>query len=251
VSGAGGPLAGRRVLVTRPRAQAAELIQLLAAAGADVVVAPTIRIAPPEDPQPLREAAAMPSRFDWVVFSSANAVDAYLDAVDAAGATPASTTRIAVVGSKTAARAHARGLEVAVTPPEFTAEHLVDALGPTTLRGARVLVPRADIGRDVLPQRLRAAGALVTEVIAYRTLAEEHAGPLPTVDAVLFSSGSSVRNFVAMYGADPLGSAVVAVIGPVTAAAASDLGIRVDVQPATYTTAAMVEALERYFKAGR
>ena len=261
------PLAGRRVLVTRPRAQAASLIQQLDAAGAIAIIASTIRVVPPEDRAPLLRAAADMSRFDWVVFSSANAVDAFVAAAaDATGPAPArlqwpDSLKAAAVGSRTAERLRFHGLEVAVVPAEFRGEALIEALaahGP--LSGTRVLLPRSEIGRDTIVLGLRAAGAIVTDVIAYRTIAESPDSNSPDVpgmlangelDVVTFTSGSAVRQFVQLYGPRVvalLGRAVVAVIGPVTAAAARELAIRVQVQPETYTAAALVAALEDYFR---
>ena len=251
------PLAGRRVLVTRPRAQAGELVAALEAAGATAVVAPTIRIAPPVDPAPLLQAAANVTQFDWIVFASANAVDALLDAV--ATTDGGELRSVAAVGSRTADQLRVRGVDVAVIPTEFTAEALVAALAARgSLQGARVLLPRSEIGRDVLAGGLRAAGATVTDVVAYRTIAADTGGG-PDVkqlladrqlDAVTFTSGSAVQHFVQLYGLDSIGllrQAAIAVIGPVTAEVARELGVGVDVQPATYTTAAMVDALGKYF----
>jgi uroporphyrinogen III methyltransferase/synthase len=253
-------LDGRRVLVTRPRAQASELVHLLEKAGAEVIVAPTIRIVPPENRQPLLDAATDSSRFDWIVFTSSNAVDAYAVALDDTGTHITAPARVCAVGARTAERLREHGLEVSLTPGEFRADALVDALladGPVA--GKRFLIPRADIGREVIADRLRAAGALVTDVIAYRTVAEDQTADMPDVrklladaalDAVTFTSGSAVRNFVQIHGEDSgrlLRSAVVAVIGPVTFAAAREFGITPAVQPETATAAAMVGALARYF----
>ena len=272
------PLTGRCVLVTRPRAQAADLIALLESAGARVVVAPTIRIAPPTDPVPLQRAAADLSRFDWIVFSSANGVDALFDATPGVARTLSSVAgtwsgprdtgpfevkpKVAAFGGRTADRLRSRGVDVAVVPDEFTAEALVRILTfQATVRGARVLLPRSEIGREVIGEGLRAAGAVVTDVIAYRTVAEaegedaavvKHALTEGRLDAVTFTSGSSVQYFVQMHGpeaVDLLRHTVVTVIGPVTADAARQLGITVHVQPSTYTSAAMVDALVSYFEA--
>lgn len=253
------PLAGRRVLVTRPRAQAGELVTLLEAAGATVIVAPTIRIVSPADPEPLRQAATAASTFDWVVFASANAVDAFLDAL---AATEGGELRaVAAVGSRTADQLRVRGVDVTVVPETFTADALVNALtSHGSLRDTRILLPRSEIGRTVIADGLRAAGAVVTEVVAYRTLADAQTDA-PDVkgllvarqlDAVTFTSGSAVQNFVQIHGPGIvalLQESVVAVIGPVTAEVARELGVTVHVQPATYTTSAMVEALGRHFAA--
>jgi uroporphyrinogen-III synthase len=271
------PLDGRCVLVTRPRAQATELIGLLESAGARVVVAPTVRIVPPTDPVPLQRVAADLAQFDWIVFSSANGVDALFDAIPAHDADPTAPVartlsaprnavrtdtlpKIAAVGTRTAERIRARGLEVTLVPDEFTAEGLVRGLtSRTNLAGARVLLPRSEIGREVIAEGLRAAGAVVTDVIAYRTVAEQEGDEAAVVrrllterglDAVTFTSGSAVQNFIQMYGPDIvelLRHTVVAVIGPVTAGVARELGLAVQVQPTTYTAAGMVETLSRHF----
>jgi uroporphyrinogen III methyltransferase / synthase len=257
-AGAAPPLAGRRVLITRPREQATALAQQLEAAGAIVIVSPTIRIVPPADPEPFLRAVSAITQFDWIVFASANAVDAVI----AAAADPASLRgpTIAAVGSRTADRLRAHGIDVAVVPAEFRAEALVEALtAHGRLSGTRVLLPRSEIGRETIAEGLRAAGALVTDVVAYRTVSESAEGTLDVrgmltdgqLDAVTFTSGSAVRSFAHTYGHDTvdlLRNAVVAVIGPVTADVAREVGIEVHVQPAVYTTAAMVEALADYFE---
>ena len=262
------PLNGRCVLVTRPRAQADELIAQLEAHGARVVVSPTIRIAAPVDPAPLSDAAAHLSEFDWVVFTSANAVDALLDAVhrrnEESRARPlvnqTMLPKVAAVGARTAERLRSRGIAVSVVPDEFTADGLLNALTTDVgITGARVLVPRSEIGRMVLADGLRAAGARVTEVIAYRTVPESTGSDTASVrellaqgelDAVTFTSASAVGNFVQMLGPESvslLRHTVVAVIGPVTAQAAREIGVDVQVQPATYTAAGMVAALVDFF----
>jgi uroporphyrinogen III methyltransferase/synthase len=252
------------VLVTRPRAQAAELVQRLESAGATVSVAPTIRVIPPEDRGPLLRTAADPSQFDWIVFASANAVDAFIDAVTEVGAVVRGSDprpKVCAVGSRTAERLRERGVGVALVPSEFRAEALVDALAASSpLSEAKVLLPRSEIGREVIADRLRAAGALVTDVVAYRTVADE---PVDNgldvramlgkreIDVVTFTSPSAVRNFVQMHGpgsAELLGNAIIAVIGPVTGDAARELGITIHVQPSTYTVSAMVDRLVAYLR---
>ena len=226
------------------------------------------RTAPPVDPGPLQQAAANVRRFDWIVFASANGVDALFDAVGTADARSsgekatalAGLPKIAAVGARTAERVRARGVDVALVPEEFKAEALVGALtSRATLAGAGVLLPRSEIGRESLADGLRAAGAIVTEVIAYRTIADgtgHEAVAVPELlarrefDAVTFTSGSAVANFAQVHGPraiELLRQTVVAVIGPVTADAARKLGIQVQVQPATYTMASMVGALGAYF----
>ncbi|HEX5108852.1 MAG TPA: uroporphyrinogen-III C-methyltransferase, partial [Vicinamibacterales bacterium] len=170
------PLFGRRVLVTRPREQAAELVERLTALGAEAVEAPMIQIVPPHDLAPLRQAAASADQFDWIVFTSANAVDAFMHAL-LDGDRDARALKgpvLCAVGSATAARLALHGIKVDLMPDEFRAEALATALllrGP--VEGARILLPHADIARDVVAEQLRQAGAIVTEVVAYRTIPDE------------------------------------------------------------------------------
>ena len=251
------PLGGRRVLVTRPRTESDILVRELEAAGAIVVMAPTIRIIPPDDRGPLDKAATEVDRFDWIVFASANAVDAFMNAL---GDRKRTLPKIAAVGRRTAERLSESEVSVDVVPGEFTAEALVaELIADPTIRGARVLLPRSDIGRQTLADGLRAGGAQVTEVIAYRTVSESSEAEPDVLrmleggglDAVTFTSGSAIRSFVQIHGtkgADLLHHTVVAVIGPVTADVAHELDIPVHVQPTTYSTSEMVEALGEYFR---
>jgi uroporphyrinogen III methyltransferase / synthase len=258
------PLFGKRVLVTRPREQAAELIDALAALGAESIEAPMIRIAPPEDPGPLEDAVARAGEFDWIVFTSGNAVKAFMDTLFASDRDVRSLKgpRLCTVGTGTAEKLTGFGLKVDLVPAEFRGEAVIDALraqGP--LAGKKVLFPRGDIAREVIGDELRNAGADVTEVIAYRTLLDDAQregepdiyGMLleRRIDVVTFTSGSAVRNFAKVYGeeqaADLLRSTQVAVIGPVTAQAAEQLGIRVSIQPSAATVPAFVEAIASHF----
>ena len=260
------PLFGRRVLVTRPREQAAELVDRLSALGAEPIEAPMIRIMPPEDLGPLRRAAAEPDAFDWIVFTSANAVDAFM-AVLLNGDRDIRALKgphLCAVGTGTAEKLAQYGIKVDLVPDEFRAEAVVAALAARlTLDGARVLLPRADIGREVVAEQLRAAGALVTDVVAYRTVLEDtHREGDPDIyrmllegriDVVTFTSASAVRNFAKVYGrdqaADLLKSTAVAAIGPVTADAAAQLAINVTIQPATYTIPGLVDAIAAHYRA--
>lgn len=258
------PLFGRRILVTRPRAQAAELVDPLHTLGADTIEAPMIRIVPPEDLGPLVRAAREPDAFDWIVFTSANAVDAFIGALltGSRDVRALSGPRLCAVGPGTAQALTRYGLTADLVPAEHRAEAVLAALADrVTLDGARVLLPRADIGREVIAEGLRGAGSVVTDVVAYRTVPEdtqEHGYPdvygmllEGQIDVVTFTSASAVRQFSRLYGAeqvsDLLGRTAVAVIGPVTAEAAAQLGIPVAIQPATYTIAALVDAIAAHF----
>jgi uroporphyrinogen III methyltransferase/synthase len=259
------PLFGTRVLVTRAREQATELADILTMLGADPVVAPMISILPPEDREPLLRAASTVNTFDWVVFTSANAVDALMQAVVETGGDVRSLKgpMLCAVGSATADQLARYGIKVDLVPSEYRAEALAGTLAAHgSLDEVRVLLPRADIGREVVAESLRAGGALVTEVVAYRNVLDEATEGGPDVyrmlldgelDVVTFTSASAVRNFAKIYGADQaadlLAKTVVAVIGPVTAEAAERLGIPVHVQPTTYTVPALVDAIVRHVTA--
>jgi uroporphyrinogen III methyltransferase / synthase len=258
------PLFGKRVLVTRPREQAGELCDALAALGAEAIEAAMIRIVPPEDPDALREVVARAGEFDWIVFTSGNSVQAFMEAL-LAGDQDLRALKgplLCTVGTSTAEKLTAFGLKVDLVPAEFRAEAVVQAIAARgRVKGARVLFPRGDIAREVIGDELRAAGADVTEVIAYRTVVEDaHREGEPDIygmlldrkiDVVTFTSGSAVRNFARVYGeeqaADLLRNTEVAVIGPVTAQAAQQLGIRASIQPGTYSITSLVDAIASHF----
>jgi uroporphyrinogen III methyltransferase/synthase len=260
------PLFGKRVLVTRPRDQAAEMVDRLSMMGAEAIEAPMIRIAPPDDLGPLRRAVDNVNGFDWIVFSSANSVEVFMSTLldGTRDLRWLKKPRICSVGTGTAERLARYGIKADLIPDEFRGEALVAGMADTgSLAGCHVLVPRADIGRDVIAEGLRDAGALVTDVVAYRTVLEDAQrddGPDvyrmlldDAIDVVTFTSPSAVRNFASIYGKeqtiDLLSRTVVAAIGPVTSEAANQLGITVTVQPAVSTIAALVDAVAAHLSA--
>ena len=246
-----GPLRGRRVVVTRPRERADALVDALGAAGAEVILAPTIEVVPPADQGPLAGAASRLTAYDWVVFTSGYGVSALM----AAGARPGAARGVACVGEPTARAAREAGFGVALVPAgEATGGALAQALvaagaGP----GTKVLFPRASDAREELPDALRRAGVEVDEVVAYvkRPVAPDPAlaAALRTgsVDVVTFTSPSTVRAFAVAYGALPAGAAVV-VIGETTAAAARGAGVRVDRVAAESSAAGVARAVVELFE---
>jgi uroporphyrinogen III methyltransferase/synthase len=255
------PLESRRILVTRPRAQAASLVGLLESYGADVTAVPAIEIVPPEDWAPLDGAIRQLSRFRWIIFTSVNGVAAFRDRLGLAGldARRLSGLHIAAIGPETAEAARQAGVEADLVPAEYRAEGLVDALGTRVARGDAVLLVRAAESRDVLPRALEARGVSVTVAPAYRTtLAPKGAGDvralleLRRIDAVTFTSSSTVRGFVALVGPADVGrlldGVIVAAIGPITAATAAEHGLRVSVMPHEYTVPALAEAIAGHFE---
>ena len=257
------PLFGRRIVVTRSREQAEDLVEMLEERGADAITAPTIRISPPHDSAPLDRAAAEAATFDWIVFTSANAVDSLMSRVlAAADARALKGVHLCAVGPSTAAQLQKYGLRADLVPAEHRAEAVVEALrGTGEIANKRYLLPRSDIGREVIGDELRQIGGDVTEVVAYRTTAADAERTSDQdiyrmlldrqIDAVTFTSASTVRNFVKIYGedqaADLLSTTTVACIGPVTAEAAQQLGIATTVMPERFTVPDLVDALVEHF----
>jgi uroporphyrinogen III methyltransferase/synthase len=257
------PLFGRRVVVTRARAQAGELSGKLERLGAEVLEFPTIEIRPPEDLGPLDEAIRGLDSFSWLIFTSVNGVDAFVERLAHHGldlrAVPRGA-RVAAIGPATAQRIREVGLRVDVVPREFRAEALIESVSGDALAGKRVLIPRAGVAREVLPDRLREAGAEVVVPPAYETIPssegkDELAKELEAgrIDCVTFTASSTVENFVGAFGADEavrlLAETRVACIGPITAENARRHGIRVDVEAREYTIPGLIEAVVDSFAA--
>ena len=256
------PLSGRRIVVTRSQTQAGTLTALLQAEGAEVIEFPTIRLAPPPDYAACDQAIDRIGEYRWIVFTSQNGVAAFLDRLRArGGGTDAlASARMAAIGPATARALQAHGLRVSLAPREFVAEALVDAFATRSaepIRGARVLVPRALEARGVLPDGLRALGAVVDVIPVYR-IEVEHAQDRAArtrlqngeADVLTFTSPSTARNFVAVFGgqaADVAGRSLVACIGPVTAAAARGCGLTVGLVAERYTIPGLVAALRGRF----
>lgn len=256
-------LAGKTVVLTRPRAQATEMAALLEEHGAEVLEFPCIAIAPPDDPAALDRAIEGLGRFEWLVLSSANGVEKLLERLAALGkdARALGGLKIAAVGSATARALEAARLHADLVPEEFHAEALVRALAGGGVQGRRFLVVRAQEGREVLPDELRRLGAEVEVVPAYKTV-RPPLDPAPlrarlaegSVSAIAFASPSAVKNFVASFApgeaARLLEKVCVAAIGPVTAKAAAGQGLRVDLTPEESTGPALVAALAGRIGAG-
>jgi uroporphyrinogen-III synthase len=239
------PLAGWRVLVTRPREQVAPLADALRALGAEAVPYPTIELAPPPDWAALDAALADADSYGWLVFTSPSAVRVTCARADVRRARiPLSVPLVAAVGTETARAAEAQGLHVTVVPDPTgqNQEGLLAALGELE-PGTRVLFPQAVGGRELLRDALVARGCVVDVVPVSQTLPVADLPPLPAFDAAAFASPSALRAFCARWGAAALARAAVAVIGPTTAAAARELGVRVDAMPDAPSMPALAAAL--------
>jgi uroporphyrinogen III methyltransferase/synthase len=239
-----------RVLVTRPRAQARDLVLALEAWGARPVLFPTVEILSPADSTPLDRAAARLRDFHWVVFTSANAVDAVYDRLGSAPLAP-QAPRVAAVGPATAAEIRRRGAGVDFIPSAYLGAQLGREL--PDVDGRSVLLPQGDQAGTALADGLIARGARVEVVEAYRTASPERPDPQDLadlamgVDAAVFTSGSAVRHLFGLLGDDAtrmaLRGSIIACIGPVTAGVARALGLEVHIEPSEHTIPAVAAAL--------
>jgi len=251
------PLFGRRVVVTRARAQAGELSAELEKLGAEVYEFPTIEIVPPEDFGPLDAALRELDSFSLIVFTSVNGVEAFLERLGHHGLDLRALLRdakVAAIGPATAERIERVGLRVDVVPEEYRAEALIEALDAGQLAGERVLIPRAKVAREILPDRLREAGAEVVVPPAYESVPssrgkEELSLRLRSgdIDCVTFTASSTVENFVGAFGAEEAAELLtktrVACIGPITADTARKRGLGVDAEADEYTIPGLVEVV--------
>ena len=261
------PLFGKRVLVTRPREQAADLVERLTEAGAQPIEAPTIRIVPPDSYEPLDRVCAEAGSFDWIVFTSANGAEHFMRRLLAGpcDVRELKGVRLCAIGPATADRLARFGVKVDLMPVEYRAEAIVEALRrDRDLTGQRILLPRADIARELLATELRHSGAEVVEVTAYRTVpvTPENGGIdiyrmllEKQIDVVTFTSASTVKHLVRVLGEEPaadlLRTTIVASIGPVTAEMAQQHGIPTTIMPASYTIPALVDAIVDYYRRER
>ena len=258
------PLFGRRVVVTRARTQAGELSRELETLGAEVFEFPTIEIQPPEDFRPLDDVIRELDSFDWIVFTSVNGVEAFVERLRHHGLDLRAVPRrakVAAIGPATAHRVEEAGLRVDVTPEEYRAEALIGALKGDSLVSKRVLIPRAKVAREILPEKLREAGAEVVVPPAYESVpSSEGKAQLEEllengeIDCVTFTASSTVENFVRAFGeedaAQLLSRTRVACIGPITADTARKHGIGVDVEAGEYTIPGLKDAVVGLFAAG-
>ena len=255
------PLFGKRIVVTRSRDQASVFVEMLINAGATPIEFPSIDVVPPANWEELDSAIDAIETYQWAIFTSANAVrfffrrlrDRKKDLRMLKG------IRICAVGPKTAEALDQHGITPDLIPSEFKAEGVLAALGGVQVKGQRFLIPRAKKARELIPERLRELGAVVTVATAYENVR-------PTSDvarvkklltekkvaAVTFTSSSTVNNFVEMLGQKGyiklVDGVAVACIGPVTAKTAEELGMRTDIMPKEYTIPSLVDAMMEYFR---
>ena len=256
------PLFGVTVLITRPREQAGEFAALLGGYGAGVIEFPTIAIVSPADWKSLDRAIAELASYDWVIFTSANGVRFFLERLRAAGldARAFGGARICAIGPRTAGALADACLQVDLMPAEeYQAEGILDAFRQEQVKGARILIPRAEVARDVLPDQLRARGAEVTVAVAYRTTRPEADGSAVKellrrgeVGVVAFTSSSTVRHYLELFADRQEACALtartlVASIGPITSETVEGYGLKVGIQARVNTIPALAEAIAEYW----
>jgi uroporphyrinogen III methyltransferase / synthase len=258
------PLFGKRIVLTRAQEQAREFSQLLAAYGAEPIEAPTIQIVPPISWQAIDQAIASLGKYDWLIFTSMNGVTPFMDRLHGASKDSRALAhlRICAIGPRTAEELARYGLTPDLVPSEYQAEGVLAALSGHDLRGKKVLIPRAEVAREILPEQLRRRDAEVDVIAVYRTIAptadlsrlteQIEAGK---IDVVTFTSSSTVRNFVDMVGggdqARRLGSkTTIGCIGPITAQTAEQYGLTATIVPPENTVAALAQAIVRHFSEG-
>lgn len=253
-----GPLRGRRILVTRAVHQAGKLSDALRAAGAEVIEVPVLEIRPPESFAGLDAALGLLAQYDWLILTSGNTVRALTQRAADLGlpfSLPA-TTKVAAVGQGTATAAREAGLEVTVVPESYVAESLVDALKDDAA-GKRILLARAAIARDIIPDALRAAGAKIDVVEAYRNVLPEAAPQqlgsalADRIDAIPFTSSSSVTHLAeAVRGLSldwPFAGVAAISIGPVTSQALREANWPPAAEATTSDIGGLVDAIVRKF----
>lgn len=245
--------------MSRAKAQASSLSSALRRLGAEVVEAPAIRIEPPKDWSALDAAIESLSSYDWIIFTSVNGVTPFVERMKVVGKNLQQLTdvRLAAIGPATRRSLASHGLRVKVVPERYVAEEVFEALrklGP--LRGSRILLPRADIAREALPDLLRKEGASVDVVVAYRTVsAKDEMGRAldlvarGQVDVVTFTSGSTVRGFFSAIDDKEVlrDKFLCASIGPITSGALREQGFTPGIEASEYTTEGLVEAIARHF----
>lgn len=243
-----GVLTGQRIVVTRAEHQSEELAAPLRDLGGEIILLPTIGIAPPLDPAPLRAAAQHCNHYHWIVFTSTNAVQAFVAelAQDAASC----QAQIATIGAATREAAERHGFHVSLTPEKYVAESLVEAFRSEDLRGRRILLPSAAITRDVVAARLRQLGADVAVVQAYRNIVPSETARQvsaifrePYPDWATFTSSSAIDNLVPLTGVEPLRKVKIATIGPITSESVRKQGLTVAAEAAVHSVAGLVRVL--------
>jgi uroporphyrinogen III methyltransferase/synthase len=255
------PLMGKRIVVTRARQQASDLVTALQAAGAECLECPTIQIEPPADWKALDLVIDKLDEYHWIVFTSVNGVGYFFKRLFERGKDVRALhhIRTACIGPATAERLADYGLSCDILPETYRAESVVAAFEKQDVKAKLILLPRAQEARPILPETLTAMGAQVDEITVYRTqIAQDNVATLleslaaQNIDCITFTSSSTVKNFKRLIPESDfpklLESVKIACIGPITADTAKELGFDVHIMADTYTIPGLVEALIAYYQ---
>lgn len=251
------PLKGRRIVITRPRSQTSDFASQLRDLGAVPILFPTIRIAPIDDTTMLDTAVRRLADYDWVIFTSVNGVDLFLQRLEAldVGVAQLDGVCVAAIGPATGSALSEMGVMPDFIPDEYVAERIAEGLGD--VEGLKILLPRAEEARAALSELLSAKGADVNEIATYRTVRaapdDEARAQLATAGVITFTSSSTVRNFVSLVGGPQeayrlAAQTVIACIGPITAATVRELGMEPQIVAKDYTIDGLIAALLSYFQ---
>ena len=259
------PLSGRTIVITRALAQSAEFVDALQEYGASVLNCPTIEIKEPDSYEQLDEAIDHLYGYDWIIFSSTNAVDFFVRRLKSLNHDPSELdeVRVCAIGEATGDKLREAHVHVDVVPALAKAEGVFSALteftgGADKLAGLNFLLPRAAVARDILPRALEDAGARVDIVTTYRTVIPDDLdrGRLSAMlagsaDCIAFTSSSTVRNLALLFDTHDLssilGGLTIACIGEVTAATAAEYGLKVDIQPSEFNVKELARAIAEYY----
>jgi uroporphyrinogen III methyltransferase/synthase len=254
------PLMGQSIVITRAREQASDLVKRLSDLGAECLECPTIKVSPPEDLKPLDRALENLSSYDWLIFTSVNGVNFFFERLFQKNkdVRALKDIRTAVIGPATEKRLFDFGLKSDIVPESYRAESVVKAFAGKDVLGKKILLPRAEEARPVLPVELKKMGAVVDEVTTYRTHAVKDNAEIlwarleeRSVNMITFTSSSTVKNFRALFPGenleDLLEGVTIASIGPVTADTARDLGFNVHIVAESYTIPGLCQAILKHF----
>lgn len=255
------PLFGKKIVITRARAQASGMVAALNRLGAQCIEIPTIKINAPDDLSPLKQSIENIKQYDWLVLTSVNGVKHFFDTLYDMGKDVRSLghLKFACIGPVTKERLKDYGIISDILPKTYRAESVVDAFADVEIKGKKVLLPRAKKARTILPEELTRMGAVVDEVVAYETgLCDEGKDELVTllknneIDAVTFTSSSTVSNFMSLLESEDaqqlLKNVVLASIGPITSDTVRSFDMEPDIEPGEYTIPGLTDALLAHYQ---
>ena len=255
------PLFGKKIIVTRARTQASDLVALLRDQGAECIEIPVIKIVSPSDNSPLINAVKNINSFDWIIFTSVNGVKFFFETLfnEDKDVRELGHIKFACIGPATKLKLKEFGIICDIIPDTYRAESVAEAFAEIPIKNKKILLPRAKKARSVLPDELKKMGADVSEIIAYETILDDTCkNQFPElfegkgIDMVTFTSSSTVENFKKLMLENKfkniISSACIACIGPITAKTASSHGIKPDIIASDYTIPGLVTSIIDYFK---